>query len=251
MTPIYGLTEAGVKKTGRDPRVLPRRVIYDPELTLTLPVGLSVTSGFNAIAHAAEGLYARDGNPILALMAEEGIRALARGAAAHPRRRRATDGARRRAVRRVAVRRRARPCRAWGCTTSCATRSAAASTCRMPRCTRSCCRMRSPTTRRRAPRPWSASRARSARARCRSQACATLARPLRRAHVAARDRHAGRRPRPRRGPRRHGALSEPAPLDSGALRALLQRAFDGAAAVAVNPRSPRRGDTHERTIAAT
>ena len=77
MTPIYGLTEGGVKKTGRDPRVLPKTVIYDPELSLTLPVGLSVTSGFNAIAHAAEGLYAHDGNPIITLMAEEGIRALA------------------------------------------------------------------------------------------------------------------------------------------------------------------------------
>ena len=53
MTPIYGLTEAGLKKTGKDPRVLPRTVIYDPELSRTLPVGLSVTSGINAIAHAA------------------------------------------------------------------------------------------------------------------------------------------------------------------------------------------------------
>ncbi len=78
MTPIYGLTEAGVKKTGRDARVLPKTVIYDPELTLTLPVGLSITSGLNAIAHAAEGLYAHDGNPIVALMAEEGIRTLAK-----------------------------------------------------------------------------------------------------------------------------------------------------------------------------
>jgi maleylacetate reductase len=77
MTPIYGLTEAGVKKTGRDARVLPKTVIYDPELTLSLPLGLSVTSGLNAIAHAAEGLYAHDGNPITALMAEEGIRAIA------------------------------------------------------------------------------------------------------------------------------------------------------------------------------
>ena len=77
MTSIYGLTEAGVKKTGRDPRVLPRTVIYDPELSVSLPLGLSVTSGLNAIAHAAEGLYAVDGNPIAALMAEEGIRAIA------------------------------------------------------------------------------------------------------------------------------------------------------------------------------
>jgi maleylacetate reductase len=77
MTSIYGITEAGVKKTGRDARVLPRTVIYDPELTLTLPLRMTVTSGINAIAHAAEGLYAFDGNPILSMMAEEGIRATA------------------------------------------------------------------------------------------------------------------------------------------------------------------------------
>ena len=77
MTPIYGITEAGLKKTGRDPRVLPRTVIYDPELSVSLPVGLSVTSAMNAIAHAAEGLYAQDSNPIMDLMAEEGIRSLA------------------------------------------------------------------------------------------------------------------------------------------------------------------------------
>ena len=78
MTPIYGLTERGVKKTGRDERVLPRTVIYDPELTLTLPAVMSVTSGINAIAHAAEGLYSKTTNPILDLMAQEGIAALGR-----------------------------------------------------------------------------------------------------------------------------------------------------------------------------
>jgi maleylacetate reductase len=78
MTPIYGITEGGLKKTGRDAKVLPRVVIYDPELTFSLPPALSVTSGINAIAHAAEGLYANDGNPVMDLMAEEGIRALAR-----------------------------------------------------------------------------------------------------------------------------------------------------------------------------
>jgi maleylacetate reductase len=77
MTPIYGITEAGLKKTGKDPRVLPRTVIYDPELTLSLPVAMSVTSGMNAMAHAAEGLYAQDSNPVMNLMAEEGLRALA------------------------------------------------------------------------------------------------------------------------------------------------------------------------------
>lgn len=79
MTPIYGITENGVKKTGRDPRVLPRAVLYDPELSRHLPVDMSVVSGINAIAHAAEGLYAQDGNPVMSLMAQEGIRALAQG----------------------------------------------------------------------------------------------------------------------------------------------------------------------------
>ena len=77
MTPIWGMTENGLKKTGRDARVLPRTVIYDPELTVSLPASLTITSGMNAIAHAAEGLYAQDSNPVMDLMAEEGIRALA------------------------------------------------------------------------------------------------------------------------------------------------------------------------------
>jgi maleylacetate reductase len=78
MTPIYGITEAGVKKTGRDARVLPKTVLYDPELSRSLPVELSAASGMNAIAHAAEGLYAHDGSPVMALMAQEGIAALGR-----------------------------------------------------------------------------------------------------------------------------------------------------------------------------
>jgi maleylacetate reductase len=79
MTPIYGITAMGEKRTGRDERVLPHSVIYDPLLTLDLPWPISVSSGLNAIAHAAEGLYAPDSNPILQLMAEEGIRAMANG----------------------------------------------------------------------------------------------------------------------------------------------------------------------------
>jgi maleylacetate reductase len=77
MTPIYGITEGGAKKTGRDVRVLPKTVIYDPTLTLSLPPALSAASGMNAIAHAVEALYSHEGNPIVSLMAEDGIRALA------------------------------------------------------------------------------------------------------------------------------------------------------------------------------
>jgi maleylacetate reductase len=76
MTPIWGITEGGAKRTGRDRSVLPTSVIYDPELTVGLPISMSVTSGMNAIAHAVEGLYAPDASPIISLMAEEGLRAL-------------------------------------------------------------------------------------------------------------------------------------------------------------------------------
>ena len=78
MTAIYGLTEAGVKRTGRDRKVLPKTVIYDPALTVSLPAHVSGTSGMNAMAHCVEALYAHDGNPIITLMAAEGIRALTR-----------------------------------------------------------------------------------------------------------------------------------------------------------------------------
>jgi alcohol dehydrogenase class IV len=78
MTSIYGLTEGGAKRTGRDKRVLPRTVLYDPLLTLALPAKVSGPSGMNAIAHCVEALYAPDANPVTSLMAEEGIRALGR-----------------------------------------------------------------------------------------------------------------------------------------------------------------------------
>ena len=156
MTPVWGLTEDGVKRTGRDRAVLPRSVVYDPELTRTLPVGLSVTSGLNAVAHAVEALWAPDGTPITAVMAEEGARALL---AALPV---IVDDARRpgRAVRgaagRVALRRGARARRRCRCTTSSATSWAARSTCRTPRPTPWCSRTSWPTTapprRRRSPR---------------------------------------------------------------------------------------------------
>lgn len=77
VTPIIGETRDGVKTTLTTPKVLPEVVIYDVELTLGLPVQLSATSGLNAIAHAVEALYAKDGNPIIDMMAVEGVRALA------------------------------------------------------------------------------------------------------------------------------------------------------------------------------
>ena len=78
MAPILGETKDGRKITQSSPKVLPEVVIYDVDLTLSLPAGLSGTSGINAIAHAVEALYARDRNPIIDLMAAEAIGSLAR-----------------------------------------------------------------------------------------------------------------------------------------------------------------------------
>src|SRR5258708_9601205 len=77
MTRSLGRTKDGLRTTVRSNDVLQETVIYDVDLTLSLPVTLAATSGINAIAHAVEALYARDRNPVISLMAEEGIRALA------------------------------------------------------------------------------------------------------------------------------------------------------------------------------
>ncbi|KAF3764089.1 Dehydroquinate synthase-like protein [Cryphonectria parasitica EP155] len=77
VTPILGETADGRKETRSDPKIRPGTVIYDVDYTLTLPVGLSATSGVNAIAHAVEALYARNSNPVVNLIAQEGTKALA------------------------------------------------------------------------------------------------------------------------------------------------------------------------------
>ncbi|SDL84418.1 maleylacetate reductase [Paracoccus chinensis] len=74
-TPVLGQTEGGRKTTLTDPRVQPQVILYDAELVRSLPVPITVASALNAMAHAAEGLYARDSNPLAALFAAEGLRA--------------------------------------------------------------------------------------------------------------------------------------------------------------------------------
>lgn len=79
MTDIWGISEGDGKITGRDKRVVPECVIYDPDLTRALPAKVAGPSGINAIAHSVEALYAQNRNPVLSMIAEEGIRALASG----------------------------------------------------------------------------------------------------------------------------------------------------------------------------
>jgi maleylacetate reductase len=78
-TNVWGLTENDTKTTGVDDRVLPATVVYDAELTLSLPVPLSVASGLNALAHCVDSLWAPRADPINQALAAEGVRALADG----------------------------------------------------------------------------------------------------------------------------------------------------------------------------
>lgn len=79
VTPVWGRTEGHRKTTGRDPVVLPRLVVYDPELTLSLPSEIAGPSAMNAIAHCVEAFYGPAANPVTSLIAAEGISALAAG----------------------------------------------------------------------------------------------------------------------------------------------------------------------------
>lgn len=79
MTPIWGTTKEQRKTTGKSLDVLPAVVVYDPELTFSLPPSITGPSAMNAMAHCVEAFYAPGANPITSLVAEEGIRALTRG----------------------------------------------------------------------------------------------------------------------------------------------------------------------------
>ena len=79
MTALWGISEGGHKRVGVEARVKPALVVYDPELTLTLPAHISGPSGMNAMAHAVEALYGPGANPFVTFMALEGIRVLYRG----------------------------------------------------------------------------------------------------------------------------------------------------------------------------
>jgi len=78
-TPVWGLTEGARKTTGIDSRVLPKVIVYDASLTITLPVDMSVASGLNALAHCVDSMWAPNADPINAAFAAEGIRSLAAG----------------------------------------------------------------------------------------------------------------------------------------------------------------------------
>jgi len=154
-TPILGETEQGRKTTQRSPRALPEVIVYDVDLTLTLPAGLTATSGMNAMAHAVEALYAQDANPVTSLFAEQAIAFWRRRCPASPRTRKIA----RHVPMRSTAPGRAAPVwdlSAWRCIIKFATSSEAVLDCRTPRPTRSCCLMRWHSIQRVLPTQWPA-----------------------------------------------------------------------------------------------
>src|SRR5579872_3163038 len=81
-TSIFGITDGARKVTGRDAKVMPRTIIYDPELTLGLPAAVSAASGMNAIAHCVESFWADGRTPVTLGLASEAMRRFGKNLAA-------------------------------------------------------------------------------------------------------------------------------------------------------------------------
>jgi maleylacetate reductase len=76
MTGFCGITIDGVKRMHTSLNMLASSVIYDPELSLSLPLDASAASAMNALAHCIDGIYVPTVSPIMALAAVEGARVL-------------------------------------------------------------------------------------------------------------------------------------------------------------------------------
>ena len=78
MTPVYGITRTQEdpprKVTSHNPKVIPRLVIYDPNLTLDLPPAITASTGINALAHCIEALYSIRRNPLSTAAATSGVK---------------------------------------------------------------------------------------------------------------------------------------------------------------------------------
>ncbi len=78
-TPFFGILLApGRKGGGADERATPVAAVYDPELTLDLPLRTSVGTALNALAHCAEALYHPATNELARRHALAGAAALGR-----------------------------------------------------------------------------------------------------------------------------------------------------------------------------
>lgn len=76
-TALQGIIKDGKRMQNASPRMQARTLIYDPDLTREVPLGVLIPSGMNSMAHAVGALVADNGNPVSRLYAQEGIRVMA------------------------------------------------------------------------------------------------------------------------------------------------------------------------------
>lgn len=76
-TTLQAVREDGKRVQLASPKMLPKSIIYDAELTLGLSADIAVPSGFNSMAQGVSSFFAETSNPIGAMTAEGGIRAMA------------------------------------------------------------------------------------------------------------------------------------------------------------------------------
>ncbi|WP_037451112.1 maleylacetate reductase [Skermanella stibiiresistens] len=76
MTGFCGITIEGVKRMHQSLRMLASTVIYDPALSVSLPVAVSAASALNALAHCVDVIYVPTASPVIIQAAGEGARAI-------------------------------------------------------------------------------------------------------------------------------------------------------------------------------
>lgn len=81
MTSLWGITDGNEKRVGKDDRVRPALVFYDPDLLADLPRDVAVASVWNALAHAVEALWVPNADPASLAIAEVAVRKLAKSVA--------------------------------------------------------------------------------------------------------------------------------------------------------------------------
>lgn len=88
MTGFCGITIDGVKRMHTSLNMLASTVIYDPELSIGLPLDVSAASAMNALAHCVDAIYVPTASPEITMCAIEGARTIVaalRGVAKDPR----------------------------------------------------------------------------------------------------------------------------------------------------------------------
>lgn len=76
MTGFCGITIDGIKRMHTSLNMLAHTVIYDPQLTLGLPVDISAASALNALAHCIDAVVVDTCSPIIAQAAYQGAQAI-------------------------------------------------------------------------------------------------------------------------------------------------------------------------------